>query len=714
LWLNRLRSKKLLASVLRFEDFPIVLETWRDLLEDEFDLPTLRAVLDDIAAQRTTLHVTRPAHPTPFSDGITFRQTNYHMYLDDTPGGAARSNLSEDLFRDLLRGAADQPRVPPALVAAFSAKLLRTHPDYRPSTRTEILLAVRELLLVPKSVVDDWVAHGLAEETDDNPLDALATYLLPGASQPLVSDLADLPRIVTLRGSGADEPELVDERPGQRSYLQKHVHRLEDESAADLVAEMLRGRALASCTEITAELGFSPTELSPLFEELLESERMVAGPLVQGRDEPLFCDAENAERLLRLLRAARRAQAEANLAARPLDDLQPFLAEWQGLGPTVGGLEALQQTLDRLFGFPAPAGLWEEAILPSRLAPYYPSWLDILFASYGLGWLGIGKERVTLAFPADNLLFSDSVHHQEDAPATAVLSKLSGAERGLGFFDLANALGLDTGSLAEALWLLAWQGQVTSDSFEPVRRGILNDFSAEKVASMSGREAFRRWERSRPGVGAWQVVSRNKSEGAMASAELDKERARMVLARHGVIFRELLEHELPFLRWSRLFRALRLLELSGEIVAGHFFDGIPGLQFATHEAIRKLAAPLPSDRLYFINACDPASLCGLGLPGLPDLPRRIASHWTVFRGRDLVLTLEKSGRDLTVVPPPGDPVVEPALGIYAFLLGRQFNPASSLTVETINGQAAQISPYVEHLRKIGFANDYRGLSLWRR
>jgi ATP-dependent Lhr-like helicase len=275
-------------------------------------------------------------------------------------------------------------------------------------------------------------------------------------------------------------------------------------------------------------------------------------------------------------------------------------------------------------------------------------------------------------------------------------------------------LGLDTGSLAQTLWLLAWQGKVTSDSFEPVRRGILNDFSAEKVASMSGREAFRRWERSRPGVGAWQVVSRNKSEGAMASAELDKERARMVLARYGVIFRELLEHELPPLRWSRLFRALRLLELSGEIVAGHFFEGVPGLQFATHEAIRRLAAPLPEDGLYFINACDPASLCGLGLAGLPALPRRIPSHWTVFRGRDLVMTLERSGRDLTIAPPPGDPVVEAALGIFSFLLGRQFNPASSLSVETINGQPAQASTYVEPLRRIGFVNEYRGLSLWRR
>jgi ATP-dependent Lhr-like helicase len=294
------------------------------------------------------------------------------------------------------------------------------------------------------------------------------------------------------------------------------------------------------------------------------------------------------------------------------------------------------------------------------------------------------------------------------------LEKLAAAGRGVGFFDLANALGLDTGSLAEVLWGLAWQGRITSDNFETIRRGVLNDFSAEKITAASGRAGFRRWERSRPSMGVWHLVSRASSEGAMANAELDKERARMVLNRYGVIFRELLEHEQPLLRWSRLFRALRLLELSGEIVASHFFEGVPGLQFATHEALRQLTEPLPADRLIFLNACDPASLCGLGLPGLPELPRRIVGNWIAFHGRDVALTLEKSGRDLTIALPPHHPAIDPALAIYPFLLGRPSNPLTSLTVETVNGQPAQNSPYADHLRRIGFVNEYRGLSLWRR
>jgi ATP-dependent Lhr-like helicase len=86
----------------------------------------------------------------------------------------------------------------------------------------------------------------------------------------------------------------------------------------------------------------------------------------------------------------------------------------------------------------------------------------------------------------------------------------------------------------------------------------------------------------------------------------------------------------------------------------------------------------------------------------------------VYRGTTLVLVLQKGGRELTVLVPPSDDVLEPALGIYRFLLGREFSPQSSLSVETINDTGTLASPYAEALRHVGFTNDYRGMSLWKR
>jgi len=732
LWLNRLRSKKLLASVLRFEDFPIVLETWRDLLEDEFEIPTLAGLLDDIAQKRIALHVTRPAHPTPFTDGIVFRQTNYHMYLDDTPGSGARSNLSDELFRDLFHGASTYPAVPAQLASAFAAKLLRIYPGYQPATREEILLAVREILLLPVATIEVWLAELPPEENIDeamadaeDPLASLVAYTLPGASQELVSDLGDVPRILYLRGASPGQLRglrcLLGGPLGQlEDYLQAHLHRTDSESATTLVGDLLRNRAAVSASEISAALGFSDAELPTILDELLETESIVSGQLIEGHGERFFCDAENAERLLRLHRATRRAAAEQAVQPRPLQDLPHFLLEWQGLGQQSGGLELLQGALDRLFGFPLAAELWEQAVLPSRLGPYYPSWLDTLFQSYGLMWFGCGKEKVSFAFPSDQELFvnlDEAAPDDRDGPEALLLGYLKESDRGLGFFELATATTFGTTPLAEMLWDLAWQGCATTDSYETIRRGILNGFSPEVVnpTGNSGRAGFRRWERSRPSAGNWRGLQTRQDRSPVANAELEKERARTVLARYGIVFRELLEHELPLLRWSKLFRSLRLLELSGEIISGHFFQGVSGIQFASHEAIRRLLEPLPGERIYFVNACDPASVAGLGLDGFSSqLPRRVPSHWMVFRGSQLVLVLQKMGKELTVLAEPGDPVLLPALAVYRFLLNREFSPLSSVGVETVNGVNATASPYADELRRTGFTSDYRGMSLWKR
>ena len=64
-------------------------------------------------------------------------------------------------------------------------------------------------------------------------------------------------------------------------------------------------------------------------------------------------------------------------------------------------MESLQDALEQLFGLCEPAGAWEEFILPARISPYYPSWLDSLMQSSELTWFGGGKEKLGFAFHSD-------------------------------------------------------------------------------------------------------------------------------------------------------------------------------------------------------------------------------------------------------------------------------------------------------------------------
>jgi ATP-dependent Lhr-like helicase len=103
--------------------------------------------------------------------------------------------------------------------------------------------------------------------------------------------------------------------------------------------------------------------------------------------------------------------------------------------------------------------------------------------------------------------------------------------------------------------------------------------------------------------GNWQVLSIPISDADLVEREeRNKERARLLLDRYGLVFKELLQNESPPFRWSSVFRALRLMELSGEVMTGYFFEGIPGPQFISHEAFRMLGKKLPEDAVYWMSA----------------------------------------------------------------------------------------------------------------
>ena len=124
--------------------------------------------------------------------------------------------------------------------------------------------------------------------------------------------------------------------------------------------------------------------------------------------------------------------------------------------------------------------------------------------------------------------------------------------------------------------------------------------------------------------------------------------------------------------------------------------------------------PLPKDAVFWINAADPASLCGLGLAGIAQgLPSRIASTHLVYHGSRLVMISKRTGKNLEIMVPADDEHLSEYFTLFKDLLAREFNPVKKIVIETINGEPAMKSPYPEPLRQFGFRSARSALELWR-
>ncbi len=80
LWLQRLRAKDLLQVARQFPDFPIVVETFRECLDDDLDLPRLRGFLDAIQAGSIRVVRRQGEVPSPLTSELVFGFTAAYVY----------------------------------------------------------------------------------------------------------------------------------------------------------------------------------------------------------------------------------------------------------------------------------------------------------------------------------------------------------------------------------------------------------------------------------------------------------------------------------------------------------------------------------------------------------------------------------------------------------------------------------------------------------
>ncbi|MEM9292027.1 MAG: DEAD/DEAH box helicase [Acidobacteriota bacterium] len=810
LWLSRLKAKKLLDSVGTYEDFPILLETWRTCLKDELDLPTLRRHLEEVASGLVAVEEVWTRQPSPFAANLVWKETNRLMYEDDTPEGGMRSSLTDELLQELVFSSRLRPLIDPALARELEDKLQRLAQGYAPTEVSELVALVEERLLIPpvewgrllaaverdleleegnrqraRSRMDELRRLGgerllrlrLSKQEEEGRGAVVAASRLPQLLEMLDLTLDEAPltaldggpppenlmaRVVewtaTRRGAGEFEGASGAEGIAADGVAGSPGNESTEESSAGLslsallFGEWLRFYAplpLASPPEV---FGVSPRRVGDWIAELEDARRVVVDELLMESGEAQICDAENVERLLRIARA----RARPELQALALDQLPIFTAEHQGLLASGGGIEGLQQSLESLFAFPAPAAAWEQAFLPARLDPYYPAWLDSLLAQGELVWTGCGRRRITFVFGPDLELIaapdgeqraSEAAVAQPDEGSTAGEGRVAAALDGwllsavapLGerftFEELRNAArrapapvsAASEAELMAALWRQVWGGRLVGDQLFALRRRLAAGPSAAPEASRGGRSVssstsrrsryarghyaggHRRqrpdrggWRSSSPLPGIWHRIPPAPSElDPLAEEEARKDRVRLLLDRYGILFRQRLARELPDFRWRALFRTLRLMELSGELVTGHFFADLPGPQFASPAAVRRLRQSLPQDEAYWMRADDPASPCGLDLEAWKGhFPARRSTTYLAFIGPRLVTVARARGRKLDLQLGPEHPRIEESLRFLSVLLGRSVHPRRSLRIEQINGEPAGSSPYIQVLDRL--------------
>jgi ATP-dependent Lhr-like helicase len=403
-------------------------------------------------------------------------------------------------------------------------------------------------------------------------------------------------------------------------------------------------------------------DLTPVLDGLERSGVLVRGELRPGGTQREWCDPEVLRRLRRASLAALRKEIE------PADQraLARFMPNWQGVDrhPSAGaGVDRLRETLIPLQGLALPADVWERDVLPRRVGAYSPSWMDQLCAAGELVWIGAGPlgrraGKLALYFREDVALLGPPPPAKE-APAEHAHEAIRERLRaGACFFTdlLVDVAGLPSEELQQALWDLAWAGEVTNDAFAPLRSPRLSaPWGQQARAERARRRRFStRRAGSQPQIqGRWSLVSTLFATPEDPVARR-RAQAELLLERYGIVTREqVLAEGIPG-GFSSLYDQLSALETIGVARRGYFVEGLGGAQFAVPGAVERLRAQRDDDAAppIVLAATDPAQPYGAVLrwPQREGrTPQRVAGAYVVLAGAEPVLYVERGGKGIQVL-----------------------------------------------------------------
>jgi ATP-dependent helicase Lhr and Lhr-like helicase len=671
--IQRTRSEDLMASVfpqaaacfetivgdIQIPNHPLVNEVMQDVLQEAMDLEGLIDLLRGI--KDGTIRCLAVDTPTPSVFAHELLNANPYAYLDDA-GLEERRARATSLGRILP----DEPgRIDPHAIAAIRKEIW---PDLRDEHELHDLL--HSLVALPLHVID-------REEARHWP--TFYERLTNTGRVQTIDCAGTLCWVATERLSHTavlwQSLYLVTDILTKEVALQQCVHgwlQILGPTTTNAFARTLNLDP-ASIFQAFLAMEMQGLLLRGVFEYPAPTESLASG---DPDHEIEWCERRILQRIHRRTVATLRKQIEP---VTPVVYMRWLLA-WQHLAPQtqLSGEEGVLDALRQLEGFEAPAIEWERTLLPARVANYDPRWLDALCLSGAVGWGrisphpawsngdGASPRRVipTNAAPitfyiretADWLphaLAQQSVEEEKLAaalsPHALELRRLL-QQRGACFAnDIQRIANLTRPQTQHALWELATAGLAAADGFDqlracmdPRRRSTTTETPGKRpTRSSAGRWSLLNESTTNPSASSLDSeagvrsplsstqshksqITRQAIEQARRTDQALESAAKMLLARYGVLFRDVITRESNAPRWRDLLNILRRLEARGEIRGGRFLSGFGGEQYALPEAVESLRAARTRvcSVIIPVAAADPMNLAGIVIPGerVPAVP----------------------------------------------------------------------------------------------
>ncbi len=655
LWQQRLKAQGLLQVARKYASFPIVLETYRECLQDVFDLPSLKKLLHGLHTREIDLVDVETASASPFAASLLFDYIATYMYEDDTPPAERRAqalSLDRELLKELLGQEELRELIDVDALADVEASL---RPKPRNADELHDLLRLRG----HQFEFDAGFAETLVRERRAFRFgDALAAAEDAGRYRDALGVMPPSGLPEAFLGGGPD-------------------------SLQQLVRRFARGRGPFTTAQAKAAFG---VDVEEELRALEREDQLVRGELRPGGTEREWCDPDVLRRLRRASLAALRREVEPTEQAA----FGRFLPSWHGIDRRA----TLREALVPLQALPLPVSLWESEVLPRRVPDYRPEQLDQLCASGELIWVGAGLDRVAVFFRDDAPLLGrpSAAPSPEEPEHDAIRAALAGGA--LFWSDFG------TEELLPALWDLVWAGEVTNDAWQPLR-------ATGRYLVPKRKRHERRFSRTRAAAatatqGRWSIAA-----GLFAGEPDRRALAELLLERQGIVTRDGVRGEGIVGGYGAVYQQLRDLETLGTCRRGYFVEGLGGAQFALGGAVERLRELRPRDgdepEALVLAAADPAQPYGAGLPWPKRAgarAARVAGAQVVLLGGEAALFVERGGRSLVPLREPEEEWLRVALAALVSQVKR--GGGRRLAVERFDGEQVVDTMVMPLLIEAGF------------